>query len=108
MVGVAKRTRWGRRIVSLFGVAILLYAAYTFYSQLTGKERMTEVCKLITPGMTVEQLAAFAKEHGLGPGTPHAGTKLTYLAERRSFGRHACRVELDVGIVTSVTYNYAD
>jgi hypothetical protein len=92
----------------ILGSALLLYFAYSIYSQLTGKERMTEVCNQIKSGMTAEQLAGFAKEHGLGPGTPNAGTKLIYLAERRSFGRHACRVELDAGLVTGVTYNYAD
>lgn len=108
MADVAKRMRWGRRIALLFGVALLLYVAYSGYSQLTGKERMTEICKQIEPGMTAEQLAGFAKEHGLGSGRPHTGTKLLYLAEARSFGRHACRVELDAGIVKSVTYNFAD
>ena len=108
MTDVAKRMGWGRRIALLFGVALLLYVAYSGYSQFTGKERMTEVCKQIRPGMTAEQLAGFAKEHGLGPGRPHTGTKLMYLAEARSFGRHACRVELDAGIVTIVTYDYAD
>lgn len=108
MADATKRIGWRKGIPAIFGAALLLYIAYTVYSQLTAKERMTEVCKLIKPGLTAEQLAAFAKEHGLGPGKPHAGTKLTYLAELRSMGRHACRVELDAGIVKNVTYNYAD
>jgi hypothetical protein len=108
MADSVKRIGWRKAIPAIFGAALLIYIAYTVYSQVTGKERMTEVCKQIQPGMPVEQLAAFAKEHGLGPGKPHAGTKLTYLAELRSLGRHACRVELEAGIVKDVAYNYAD
>lgn len=69
---------------------------------------MTDVCNQIKPGMTINQLLEVAEENGLGPRKLNVGTKLAYLAEARSFGRHACRVELDAGIVKSVTYNYAD
>jgi hypothetical protein len=100
---------WGQRISSLAGLALLLYVAYYTYSLATGKDRMTEVCNQIKPGMTIVQLIKLAEENGLGPRRNLApGTKLVYLAEARSFGRHACKVELDAGIVKSATYNYAD
>ena len=90
------------------GLPLLLYIAYFMYSMATGKERMTDVCTQIRPGMTFSQLLKLAEDHGLGPRRFNAETKLAYLAESRSFGRHACRVELNGGIVKSATYNFAD
>lgn len=99
---------WGKRILLFAGLAYLLYAAYYAYSLATGKDRMTEVCNQIRPGMTISVLNKLAEDHGLGPGNLTAGTKLAYLAEARSFGRHACRVELEAGIVKNAVYNFAD
>ena len=89
------------------GVGFLLYFGYFYYLMATGEERMTEVCRQMRPGMSVEQLISLAKEYSLGPSMPKPDTKLAYLAELRSFGRHACRVELENGVVKNVTYNYA-
>ncbi|MDD2740650.1 MAG: hypothetical protein PHV02_00115 [Rhodocyclaceae bacterium] len=94
--------------LSIAGIGILLYVGYFYYSLATGGDRMTEVCRQMKPGMPVDQLIALASEHGLGPSMPKPDTKLTYFAELRSFGRHACRVELENGVVKSATYNYAD
>jgi hypothetical protein len=90
------------------GLAFLAYVAYFMYSMATGKARMTEVCSLMKPGMSVGQLSKLAEEHGLGPRRLNAGTTLAYLAESRTMGRHACRVELQNGVVKSATYNFAD
>jgi hypothetical protein len=87
---------------------LLLYVAYFAYSLATGKERMTGVCAQIGSGMTIDQLLKLAEDNGLGPRHLNAETKLAYLAEYRSFGRHACRVELNGGIVKNATYNFAD
>lgn len=95
-------------VVRVAGIGFLVYAGYFYYSLTTGKERMTEVCSQMNPGMPVEQLIRMAKKHNLGPSMPKPDTKLAYLAERRSFGRHACRVELENGVVKNATYNYAD
>lgn len=83
--------------------------AFGIYSATTGEERMTGVCRRITPGMEVGDLRAFAKRHGLGP-VRNLGsqTELAYLAEARTMGRHACRVELAGGRVRQATYNFAD
>lgn len=93
---------------STIGLALLLYIAYFMYSMATGKERMTGVCSQISPGMTIDQLLKLAEDNGLGPRRFNTDTKLAYLAESRSFGRHACRIELNGGIVISATYNFAD
>ncbi|MDP1735441.1 MAG: hypothetical protein Q8L44_13870 [Sulfuritalea sp.] len=95
-------------MVRVAGAGLLLYVAYFAYSLATGKERMTELCKQITPGMTVDRVLMLAQDNGLGPRRLNADTKLAYLAETRSFGRHACRVEFNQGRVTSARYNYAD
>jgi hypothetical protein len=86
----------------------ILYLGYFFFSLVTGKERVTEICGQMKPGMPVEQLIRLAKELGLGPSMPRPDTNLTYLTELRSFGRHACRVEFENGVVKNATYNYAD
>jgi hypothetical protein len=101
----AKLIKWGSLLIL---AVVLAYGSYYYYSLVTGKERMTAVCARMTPGMTLQQLAHLADEYGLGPRLPNPAAKLAYLAERRSFGRHACRVELENGIVKSATYNYAD
>lgn len=98
---------WQLTILAI-GLALLLYIGYFMHSLATGKERVTDVCKQIKPGMTIDQLLKLAEGNGLGPRRLSTGTKLAYLAEARSFGRHACKVELDAGIVTSATYNFAD
>jgi hypothetical protein len=97
--------KWAAHIA---GIGFLFYVGYFYYSMVTGKDRMTEICNQMKPGMSVEQLISLAKEYGLGPSMPKSDTKLTYLAELRSFGRHACRVELEDGVVKNATYNYAD
>ena len=103
--GFKRGFKWG---ASLAGVALLLFVGYFYYSLTTGKERVTAVCRQITPGMTIEQLTELASRHGLGPGKPRAGVPFMYLAERRSHGRHACRVDFENSVVKSAAYNYAD
>lgn len=100
--------RWVSRLV---GTLIVLYVAYYAYSATTAKERMTAVCNQIKPGMTSIDLLALAEENGLGPRPRKVlgvEKKLVYLAEIRTFGRHACKVELEAGFVKRSTYNYAD
>lgn len=104
----ARRMSLGKQILSLAGAALLAWMAWFAYSMVTGGERMTGVCAQVRPGMTVGELTRFAEEHGLGPRRLTAQTRLAYLAESRSFGRHACRVELERGVVIRATYNFAD
>lgn len=101
--------QWSRVIRWFLGIAFVAYVAYFVYSMATGEERMTAVCQTINPGMTVEQLVLLAEEHGLGPRRNlDTKTSNTYLAETRTFGRHACKVGLDAGIVKHSSYNFAD
>lgn len=92
----------------LVGLSITLYYSYFLYSLDTGRVRVTDLCVQMKPGMPLDELILLAKEHGLGPRMPKPDARLVYLAELRSYGRHACRVELENGVVTSATYNYAD
>jgi len=102
---VATLGNWSGRLIV---VALLLFVSYFYYSLDTGKERVSAVCTQMKPGMTYSELIALAKNHGLGPGVPRPDAKLVYLAELRTYGRHACRVELDNGVVKNASYNYAD
>ncbi|MCX7147719.1 MAG: hypothetical protein NT042_16410 [Sulfuritalea sp.] len=108
MTGPPERPAWRQWIVRLAGAGLVLYVVYFAYSLATGRERMTELCAQITPGMAVDRVLTLAQDNGLGPWRLDAETRLAYLAEARSFGRHACRVEFDHGRVTSASYNYAD
>jgi len=90
----------------VFGVPLLFGIAYFYIALSTGEKRMTEVCSQIKPGMNLAQLKGFAEEHGLK--APHGNSGISYLAESRTYGRYACKVVLDAGIVKSSEYNYAD
>lgn len=98
------------QIAARLGVAtFLFYTAYFVYSMTSGAQRMTSLCAQIRSGMEVGELRVFAERHGLGPRRQlDAHTTLAYLAEGRTFGRHACRVELERGKVRSSSYNFAD
>jgi len=105
---VERLTIW-QMVTRITNTIVLFGMTYLIYSAATGSERMTEVCRQITPGMNVSQLMIFAEHHGLGPRRHmNSQTKLAYLAEARTMGRHACRVELEGGKVRNATYNYAD
>lgn len=99
-----------RQVMVRIGTTIVVFGvAYFIYSAATARERMTEVCRRIEPGMDVGQLMAYAERHGLGPRRQlDSRTRLAYLAEARTMGRHACRVELAEGRVRSASYHYAD
>ena len=93
-------------LLFVFGVPVLFGIGY-FYSALsTGEKRMTAVCAQIQPGMNLAALKGLAEEHGLS--APGKDSGVTYLAESRTYGRFACKVVLDAGVVKSSEYNYAD
>ena len=94
----------GRIVIAVF----VFYAGYFVYSMSTGKERMTQVCEQIRSGTPFDQLRAFAEEHGLDHQRLNRDTKVIYLAEKRTIGHYACRVDLEDGIVRAAAYNFAD
>jgi hypothetical protein len=109
MTKAAVPARRGRRIGTVAGLMLLLpYLGYFAYSLSTGKDRMTAVCNQIKPGMAVDQVVKLAEEFDLAPRKLSVETKLADLAEIRSMGRHACKVELEAGVVKASTYHYAD
>ncbi|MFZ4481225.1 MAG: hypothetical protein ACOYNZ_15170 [Rhodoferax sp.] len=60
--------------------------------------------------MKFSEVQAFAVEHGID--SPRlrldADSTMAYLAERRTMGRHTCRVELESGIVKKSQYRFYD
>jgi hypothetical protein len=90
----------------VFGVPLVFGATYFYYAVSTGEKRMTAVCAQIQPGMNLAQLKGLAEEHGLT--APHRDSGVTYLGESRTYGRFACKVVLDAGIVKSSEYQHAD
>lgn len=89
-------------------LAIVAGLAYWMRAHDTAEERMRATCATIRPGMTVTELQAFAARHGLLAPSRDGGLALVYLAEKKTFGRHACKVILRQGVVTQSDYNYAD
>ncbi len=90
----------------VFGFPLLFGTAYYYYAMSTGEKRMTAVCSQIQPGMDLAQLTSVADEHGLT--RPSKDSGVMYLAEARTYGRFACKIAFDAGIVKSSEYNYAD
>ena len=94
----------GKLIRTLLRVAIVASVAalaWFAYGLATGKERVGAVCAQIVPGLPFERLRAFAHVHDLSPPRRESGT--VFLVEKRSFGRHGCRVELVRGVVRRAT-----
>ena len=96
-----------RRTV-MISIALILTVGlgYWIHGYATAEERMKATCAAITPGMSFAELQEFARRHGLL--SPKRDNGLMYLAESRSFGRHACKVILEQGIVKYSEHNYAD
>lgn len=90
----------------LFGLPILLSIVFFYYFLSTGEERIKAVCAQITPGMTSARLKDFSRENRLN--APGKESGVVFLAESRSFGRHACKIELDAGVVSSSDYSFTD
>jgi hypothetical protein len=90
--------------------AIMVYVAYFVYSMKSGEKRVTDLCRQITPGMKFSEVQTFAVEHGIDAPRLRldADSKVAYLAERRTMGRHTCRVELEAAIVKTSEYRFYD
>ena len=93
-------------LMGLVGLPILLSLIFFYYFISTGEERMRQTCALIEPGMSFDAVSEFAKERNLT--TPDRGNQVTFLAERRNLGRHACKVTVDAGVVSQSEYSHAD
>jgi len=96
-----------KRVVRISIVLMVIVGlAYWIYGLATAEQRMKATCATIKPGMPFAELKEFAQRHGLL--TPGRDDGLMYLAETRSFGRHACKVLLERGVVKHSEHNYAD
>jgi hypothetical protein len=90
----------------LFGIPIVLTVIFVYYFMSTAEERMRSNCEHIRPGISIEQLALFAKEHNLT--TPNKEATINFLEEKRNFGRHACKIVFDAGLVKSSEYSHTN
>ena len=105
--GAQRSTSRIRRVAYLsIALAVVGGLGYWIYGARTAEARMKATCAAIKPGMSFDELKRFAARHGLL--APRSETGTAYLAEGRSFGRHACKVTVEQGIVKHSEYNYAD
>jgi hypothetical protein len=102
----AKTIRTGRTVMISIALILVAGLAYWVYGYATAEQRMKATCAAIKPGMSFTELKEFARQRGLL--SPQRDSGLMYLAEVRSFGRHACKVLLEQGIVKHAEHNYAD
>ncbi len=96
-----------RSVVSLVG-GLLLLAALGYYVSLfvTADTRVHKLCDKIAVGMTVSEVASLAREAGLGPAPKPAG--VSFLVEKKTFGRYGCRVETADGIVRTSKFDVSN
>ena len=91
----------------LFGFPVVLSIGFFTYFFTTGEARMKVVCAEVLPGMNYAQLKDFAVDKRLS--APYKeDAPVVILADSRSYGRHACKVELEAGVVKRATYVFAD
>lgn len=90
----------------LFGFPVVLSIGFFTYFTVTAEDRMTQLCRQVVPGMTAAQLKKFAQENRLTGPNQDAG--VTVLGDTRSYGRHACKVTLEAGVVKQSEYSLAD
>ena len=93
-----------RRAVTMFG-SLLFLAAVSYFAMgfVSAGSRVHALCGSIAPGMQARDVALFAKSHGLGP--PPASTGISFLVEKRTFGRYGCRVTMENGVVLTSDYD---
>jgi hypothetical protein len=95
-----------KMFVGIFLLATVGGLAYYTYGYINAENRVREICFQIKPGMSRAELKTFGSEHGLRSNPPDAG--IYYMAETRTFGRYACKVVLDQGVVKQAEYDFAD
>lgn len=105
-VGRLKKVKITFRRVGL-GFLLALIGGVTFctYNFASAEKRVRGLCAQIQPGMSLQELQAFASNHGLVP-QPHEG--LSYIVEARTNGRWGCKVIIEQGVVKASEYNFAD
>ena len=96
-------TRWVRNAAVL---GVLCWLAYGVWGFSTAEERLRGVCQRLTPGMSIDALRGFAAQHGLN--APRNPSGISFIVERRTFGRYGCQLELANGRLVRAQYNFAD
>jgi hypothetical protein len=91
---------------SVIALVVVAQIAYFMFSLATGEARMRKHCGEIRAGMSFQEVQRYAEAHGLL--SPRRESGVNFLAESRSFGRFACKVTLEAGVVRSSEYNFAD
>jgi hypothetical protein len=100
------RITLGKVLTSMAMLALVGAIGFFLYGRVGAEDRVRAICASIKPGMTFTELVEFSKRHNLL--VPRQERPLMYLAERRSFGRHACKVAVAQGRVVKSEHDYAD
>lgn len=95
-----------RRLNSIGGILLLGGLIWLIYPYFTAEKRIRQVCGLIKPGMSYDDIDRISRDHGMN--LPSRNRPRTYIVETRTFGRHGCAIDMREGRATTVSYNYAD
>ena len=95
-----------RLIKNAIVLSVLAALAYGAWGFLSAEQRLRALCPLMTPGISMDDLRQFAAAHGLN--APRSTSGVTFMVERRTFGRYGCRLEMADGRLLSASYNFAD
>jgi hypothetical protein len=87
------------------GLSVLAVIAYYFLGYISGPTRVRRLCSEIAVGTSLNALSVWASVHGLS--TPNANQPVSFLVERRTFGRFGCKVQMKGGVVESAAYDFA-
>jgi hypothetical protein len=96
-----------RAATNFLGGIVLLAAILYFAAEFaTADSRVWNLCRKITPGMSVSDLNAYADRVGLGPPARPTGT--SFVVEKKTLGRYGCRIETAEETVRSAKYDVSN
>jgi len=94
-----------RMLNTAAGVLLLSGLGYYVYHFGSAEGRVSSLCREIAIGMPIQSLREFATAHGL---KPPQGEGVNHLVEKKTFGRHGCRVWVENQAVKESRYEFAD
>ena len=94
-----------KKYISLvFVVAVTSGISYCTYNFLSAEDRVKELCSQIKPGMSLEELRSFSEKNALGP-EPNVEGGITFIFERKTYGRFGCKIIMENKIVRESSYD---
>ena len=94
---------WRRWASVFFVVAAVGIGGYKAILNATAENRVRPVCSALTPGMSVQEVTAIAKAHGMY--TPREGSTVYYIGEKATANGFGCLLRFKERVLQSATYS---